>query len=101
LSPPTQRTFDRFDDALNEVIDARVWVGIHWRSSDVDGALPPRDTHFRSARDLRQRCSSVPDTSRRATSLRRLGGAKVIARECLSPQRQLGIAHSRGGGKRR
>ena len=38
-SPQTQRTFDRFDDALDEVIDARVWVGIHWRSSDVDGAM--------------------------------------------------------------
>jgi len=35
----TQRTFDRFDDALDEVIDARVWVGIHWRTSDVDGAM--------------------------------------------------------------
>src|SRR5205823_9942121 len=34
-SPQAQRTFHRFDDALNEVIDARVWVGIHWRNSDV------------------------------------------------------------------
>jgi len=38
-SPQAQRTFDRFDDALDEVIDARVWVGIHWRTSDVDGAM--------------------------------------------------------------
>jgi hypothetical protein len=35
----TRRSFDRFSDALNEVIDARVWAGIHFRTSDVQGAV--------------------------------------------------------------
>jgi hypothetical protein len=32
------RHYRRFSDALDEVIDARVWGGIHFRSSDVEGA---------------------------------------------------------------
>jgi hypothetical protein len=36
---PTQpRHFKSFSDALNEVIDARVWGGIHFRTADVQGA---------------------------------------------------------------
>jgi hypothetical protein len=36
---PTQpRHFKRFSDALQEVIDARVWGGIHFRIADVQGA---------------------------------------------------------------
>ena len=35
----TTRSFDRFSDALNEVIDARVWGGIHFRTADVQGAV--------------------------------------------------------------
>jgi hypothetical protein len=35
----TTRTFERFSDALNEVIDARVWSGIHFRTADVQGAV--------------------------------------------------------------
>jgi hypothetical protein len=35
----TTRTFDRFSQALEEVIDARVWAGIHFRTADVDGAV--------------------------------------------------------------
>jgi hypothetical protein len=27
-----------FSQALQEVIDSRVWGGIHWRTADVDGA---------------------------------------------------------------
>jgi hypothetical protein len=34
----TTRTFAHFSDALQEVIDARVWSGIHFRAADVDGA---------------------------------------------------------------
>ena len=33
----TPRTFDRFSGALKEVIDARVWGGIHFRTADVQG----------------------------------------------------------------
>jgi hypothetical protein len=33
------RSFDRFSDALKEIIDARVWGGIHFRTADVQGAV--------------------------------------------------------------
>jgi hypothetical protein len=35
----TRRSFDRFSDALKEVIDARVWSGIHFRTADTQGAV--------------------------------------------------------------
>jgi hypothetical protein len=34
----TTRSFDRFSDALQEVIDARVWGGNHFRTADTQGA---------------------------------------------------------------
>jgi hypothetical protein len=37
---PTQpRSFDRLSGALTEIIDARVWGGIHFRTADVQGAV--------------------------------------------------------------
>ena len=36
--PGDVRTFARLSTAMDEVIDARVWGGIHFRSSDVAGA---------------------------------------------------------------
>jgi PAP2 superfamily len=35
----TTRSFERFSDMLSEVIDARVWAGIHFRTADVQGAV--------------------------------------------------------------
>jgi hypothetical protein len=35
----TTRSLDRFSDMLSEVIDARVWAGIHFRTADVQGAV--------------------------------------------------------------
>jgi PAP2 superfamily len=35
----TTRSFDQFSDALKEVIDARVWSGIHFRTADTQGAV--------------------------------------------------------------
>jgi hypothetical protein len=35
----TTRSFERFSDAAKEVIDARVWAGIHFRTADVQGAV--------------------------------------------------------------
>jgi len=35
----TTRSFNRFSDAAKEVIDARVWAGIHFRTADVQGAV--------------------------------------------------------------
>ena len=38
-TPRTTRTFARFSEALKEVIDARVWGGIHFRTADVQGSV--------------------------------------------------------------
>jgi hypothetical protein len=35
----TTRNFERFSDALQEIIDARVWAGIHFRTADMQGAV--------------------------------------------------------------
>jgi hypothetical protein len=35
----TTRSFERLSDALKEIIDARVWGGIHFRTADVQGAV--------------------------------------------------------------
>jgi hypothetical protein len=35
----TTRSFERLSDALKEVIDARVWGGIHFRTADVQGSV--------------------------------------------------------------
>jgi hypothetical protein len=37
--PNQPRHFERFSHALKEVIDARVWGGIHFRTADVQGAV--------------------------------------------------------------
>jgi hypothetical protein len=37
--PGYSRHFDRFSRALKEIIDARVWAGIHFRTADVQGAV--------------------------------------------------------------
>jgi hypothetical protein len=37
--PIPPRQFDRFSHALKEIIDARVWSGIHFRTADVQGAV--------------------------------------------------------------
>jgi hypothetical protein len=36
--PIPKRHFERFSDALEEVVDARVWGGIHFRTADEQGA---------------------------------------------------------------
>lgn len=35
----TTRNFDRFSDIQREVINARVWAGIHFRTADMQGAV--------------------------------------------------------------
>jgi len=37
--PGKPRHFDSFSDALEEIVDARVWGGIHFRTADVQGAV--------------------------------------------------------------
>jgi hypothetical protein len=38
-APCPNRSFDRLSLALKEVIDARVWSGIHFRPADVQGGV--------------------------------------------------------------
>ena len=38
LSSNTTRSYRSFSDAVDEVVDARVYSGIHFRKADVDGA---------------------------------------------------------------
>ena len=38
-APCPPRSFHRFSEALKEIIDARVWSGIHFRTADVQGAV--------------------------------------------------------------
>ena len=35
---PMTRHYDRFTDVIDDTIDARIWQGLHFRSSDEDGA---------------------------------------------------------------
>jgi hypothetical protein len=43
----TTRSFDRFSHALKEVIDTRVWAGIHFRTADRQGAaLGKKVAHY-------------------------------------------------------
>jgi hypothetical protein len=37
--PGETRYFDRFSDALNEIVDARVYAGLHFRTADVQGRI--------------------------------------------------------------
>jgi len=37
--PGEQRYFDRFSDAISELIEARIWAGLHFRTADVQGAV--------------------------------------------------------------
>ena len=36
--PGEQRTFARFSGLTNEVLEARIWAGIHFRTADVQSA---------------------------------------------------------------
>jgi VCPO second helical-bundle domain len=53
--PGEQRTFNRFSDLTNEVLEARIWAGIHYRNADVQAANLGREveryihTHFFAA----------------------------------------------------
>ena len=36
-SDPKTRTFGSFNDALDELVLARIWAGLHFRTADVQG----------------------------------------------------------------
>jgi hypothetical protein len=48
--PGVPRHFERFSQALDEIVDARVWRGIHFRTADEQGARIGKEV----ARWLRQ-----------------------------------------------
>jgi hypothetical protein len=37
--PGETRNFDRFSDALNEIVDARIFAGLHFRTADIQGRI--------------------------------------------------------------
>ena len=37
--PGETRYFDQFSDALREIIDARIWAGLHFRTADVQAKI--------------------------------------------------------------
>jgi hypothetical protein len=36
---PKTRSFDSFSQALAEIIEARIWAGLHFRTADVQGEV--------------------------------------------------------------
>ena len=36
--PADQRFFSRFSDVTNEILEARIWAGIHYRNADAQSA---------------------------------------------------------------
>jgi hypothetical protein len=52
--PGQPRHFDRFSHALKEIIDARVWGGIHFRNADVQGAVIGKKVARLATRDYFQ-----------------------------------------------
>jgi hypothetical protein len=45
--PGEMRHFDRFSEPLKEIIDARIWAGLHYRTADVQAQrLGRKVVHF-------------------------------------------------------
>ena len=67
-APCPPRSFDRFSEALKEIIGARVWSGIHFRTADVQGAvLGKKVAHYLGQHYFQ---AQAP-TGRRAAALKR------------------------------
>jgi hypothetical protein len=39
--PGETRHFDRFSEPLKEIIDARIWAGLHYRTARCDAVVRP------------------------------------------------------------
>ena len=48
--PGETRYYDRLSDAIREIIDARVWGGIHFRTADVQAQILGRKVALYMAR---------------------------------------------------
>ena len=61
LVPALTRSYSSFSQAVDEILDARVWSGIHFRIADVHGAKigrqksPPTGRSTTSTRQSRER----------------------------------------------
>jgi PAP2 superfamily len=63
--PSETRYFDRFSDALQEIIDARIWAGLHFRTADEQGQIlgmksPLRDQALLPAARLTRKAPGGP-----------------------------------------
>ena len=76
-APCPPRSFDRFSEALKEIIGARVWSGIHFRTADVQGAVLGKKVaqylgkhYFQAQAPTGQRAVQAP-TGRRAAAVKK------------------------------
>src|SRR3954469_21805156 len=74
------RFFDRFSDPLKEITDARVWAGLHFRTSDVQGRETRAPGHRLHGAQLlpagRPALSQPRRSKRRAQTSSRSGDAR-------------------------
>ena len=54
LNDPTYREYTRFSDVMKDVIDARVWLGIHFRFADTEARSQGRRVAGQTFRDILQ-----------------------------------------------
>src|SRR6266542_1963072 len=53
----TTRSFTRFSQAIKEIIEARVWGGIHFRTADVQGSIIGKKVaHWREKHYFQRHC---------------------------------------------
>jgi hypothetical protein len=51
-SDPNPRQYDRFSDVMKDVIDARVWLGIHFRFADTEARSQGRRAASEAFRNI-------------------------------------------------
>jgi hypothetical protein len=74
--PGEMRHFDRFSEPLKEIIDARIWAGLHYRTADVQAqALGRKVVHYMAS-----------TTSSRSTDVESRGGRMMRPPRGPSPQ---------------
>ena len=86
--PIAPRSFDRFSRVTKEIIDARVWGGIHFRTADVQGTvIGKKVAHWLQEALLPARAL----TDRREPG-RPAGTARLGSRAQAPPRRPIGKA---------
>jgi hypothetical protein len=54
---PATRSFSSFSQAVDEIVEARIWAGLHFRTADVQGKLLGKNVAKYVARHFAQRVS--------------------------------------------